>query len=117
MLRIITKSLKTGVLTEAQPCGTQASFGFPVIDFSRCVACDECARSCPTGAIQAVESGPGRKTVTLSYAACIQCRECVNGCPEHAVGVSHDVEVAAYTRQQLAQVASFDVDPVSGRGT
>jgi len=71
MLRIITKSLRTGVLTETQPFAAQASFGFPVIDFSRCVACDECARSCPTGAIQAVESEPGRKTVTLSYAACI----------------------------------------------
>ena len=117
MLRIIVKSLKTGVLTEAQPFGAQASFGFPVIDFSRCVACDECARSCPTGAIQTVESAPGRKTVTLSYAACIQCRECVSGCPEQAVGISHDIEVAAYTREQLARTASFDVDPANGRGT
>ena len=117
MFRIIAKSLKTGVLTEAHPFDTQPSFGFPDIDFSRCVACDECARSCPTGAIQTVESGPGRKTVTLSYAACIQCRECVSGCPEQAIGVSHDVEVAAYTRQQLARTASFDVDPATGRGT
>jgi len=31
--------------------------------------------------------------------------------------VSHAVEVAAYTRQQLAQSASFDVDPVTGNGT
>ena len=117
MFRIIAKSLTTGVLTEAHPFETQPSFGFPVIDFSRCVACDECARSCPTGAIQTDASGPGRKTVTLSYAACIQCRECVSGCPEQAVGVSHDVEVAAYTRQQLARTASFAVDPATGRGT
>ena len=116
MLRILMKSLKTGILTEAQPFNAQASFGFPVIDFSRCVACDECARACPTGAIHAVESEPGRKTVTLSYAACIQCGECVSGCPERAVSVSHDVDVAAYTRQQLARTASFDVDPASGRG-
>jgi Ni,Fe-hydrogenase III small subunit/NAD-dependent dihydropyrimidine dehydrogenase PreA subunit len=117
MLRTIVKSLRTGVLTEAHPFETRPSFGFPVIDFSRCVACDECARSCPTGAIQTAASGPGRKTVTLSYAACIQCRECVSGCPEQAVGVSHDVEVAAYTRQQLARTASFDVDTATGRGT
>jgi Ni,Fe-hydrogenase III small subunit/Pyruvate/2-oxoacid:ferredoxin oxidoreductase delta subunit len=116
MFRIIVKSLTTGILTEAHPFDTQPSFGFPVIDFSRCVACDECAQSCPTGAIQTVESGPGRKTVTLSYGACIQCRECVSGCPEQAVGVSHDVEVAAYTRQQLAHSASFDVDATTGRG-
>jgi Ni,Fe-hydrogenase III small subunit/formate hydrogenlyase subunit 6/NADH:ubiquinone oxidoreductase subunit I len=116
MLRIFAKSFKTGVLTEAQPFSAQASFGFPVIDFSRCVACDECARSCPTGAIQTAELSPGRKTVTLSYAACIQCRECVSACPEQAIGVSHDIEVAAYTRQQLGRTASFDIEPSSGRG-
>jgi Ni,Fe-hydrogenase III small subunit/NAD-dependent dihydropyrimidine dehydrogenase PreA subunit len=117
MLNILAKSLKTGVLTEPRSSGPAPSFGFPVIDFSRCVACDECARSCPTGAIQTARTDEGRKTVTLSYAACIQCRECVEGCPEQAVAVSHDVEVAAYTRQQLARAASFDVDPASGRGT
>jgi Ni,Fe-hydrogenase III small subunit/Pyruvate/2-oxoacid:ferredoxin oxidoreductase delta subunit len=116
MLSIIAKSLKTGVLTETRSSEAPPSFGFPVIDFSRCVACDECARSCPTGAIRTVESGPGRRTVTLSYAACIQCRECVSGCPEQAVGVSHDVDVAAYSREQLARTASFDVDSATGRG-
>jgi Ni,Fe-hydrogenase III small subunit/Pyruvate/2-oxoacid:ferredoxin oxidoreductase delta subunit len=115
MLSIIAKSLKTGVLTETQSSEAPPSFGFPIMDFSRCVACDECARSCPTGAIQTATSGD-RKTVTLSYGACIQCRECVNGCPEQAISVSHDVEVAAYTRQQLARSASFDVNPATGRG-
>ena len=117
MFRIIAKSLKTGVLTDANPFGGPASFGFPAIDFSRCTACDACARSCPTGAIQVVASEPGRKRLTLSYAACIQCRECVTGCPEQAVSVSSSVEVAAYTRQQLARAAVFDIDPSTGRGT
>ena len=57
MLGIIIESLKTGVITEPDPLGMPASFGFPVIDFSRCTACDECARACPTGAIQ---HGAGR---------------------------------------------------------
>ncbi len=105
------------MLTEANPFGRQASFGFPAIDFSRCTACDECARSCPTGAIQTTALGPGVKTVSLSYAACIQCRECVAACPEQAIAVAHDIEVAAYTREQLARTASFDVDPQTGRGT
>lgn len=116
MLSIIARSLKTGVLTETRSSEAPPSFGFPVIDFSRCVACDECARSCPTGAIETRASGEGRRTVTLSYGACIQCRECVSGCPEQAVSVSHEVEIAAYTRQQLARTASFDVDPATGRG-
>jgi len=117
MFRIILKSLQTGVLTEANPFGSHASFGFPAIDFSRCTACDECARSCPTGAIRTTTPAPGRKTVSLSYAACIQCRACVTACPEQAVSVSTDIEIAAYTRQQLARTASFTMDPTTGRGT
>jgi Ni,Fe-hydrogenase III small subunit/Pyruvate/2-oxoacid:ferredoxin oxidoreductase delta subunit len=114
---IITRSLKTGIVTETDPFGRQASFGFPVIDFSRCTACDECARVCPSGAITAVAPAPGSKTLSLSYAACIQCRECVTKCPERAVEISTDIEVAAYTRAQLAQTASFTVDHTTGRHT
>jgi Ni,Fe-hydrogenase III small subunit/formate hydrogenlyase subunit 6/NADH:ubiquinone oxidoreductase subunit I len=117
MLRIIAKSLRTGILTEANPFGEDASFGFPVIDFSRCTACDACARSCPTGAIRTAPAGPDRKTLALSYAACIQCRECVTACPEQAVSVSSGVEVAAYSRQQLARTAVFDIDRPTGRAT
>ena len=114
MLGILINSLKTGVITEAEPLGMPASFGFPVIDFSRCTACDECARACPTGAIQTTTAGADRKIVTLSYAACIQCRACVDACPEEAVSAGRDIEVAAFTRQQLQQTASFDVDAATG---
>jgi Ni,Fe-hydrogenase III small subunit/formate hydrogenlyase subunit 6/NADH:ubiquinone oxidoreductase subunit I len=117
MFNLLTKSLQTGVLTEANPFGTRASFGFPVMDFSRCTACDDCVRSCPTGAIQSAMPTTGWKTLTLSYAPCIQCRECVNACPEQAITVSHGVEVAAYTREQLARTASFTVDVGTGRTT
>ena len=115
MLNILTKSLKTGVLTEANPFGTQPAFGFPIIDFERCTACEECARVCPTAAISTEVVAPGRRTLTLSYAACIQCRQCVAGCPEGVVSVSTNVEVAAYSRDQLAQTAVFDIDPATGR--
>jgi Ni,Fe-hydrogenase III small subunit/formate hydrogenlyase subunit 6/NADH:ubiquinone oxidoreductase subunit I len=117
MLGILIDSLKTGVITERDPLGAPASFGFPVIDFARCTACGECARVCPTGAIDTASAGADKKTVTLSYAACIQCRACVTGCPEQAVSASHSVEVAAYTRQQLTRRASFGIDPSTGRGT
>jgi Ni,Fe-hydrogenase III small subunit/formate hydrogenlyase subunit 6/NADH:ubiquinone oxidoreductase subunit I len=117
MSSILGKSVVTGVLTERDPFGSRASFGFPVIDFSRCTACEACARSCPTGAIRTEAVAADRKTLSLSYAACIQCRECVTGCPEEAVTVSTGVEVAAHTREQLARRATFDVDPRTSRGT
>jgi Ni,Fe-hydrogenase III small subunit/NAD-dependent dihydropyrimidine dehydrogenase PreA subunit len=117
MLDILSTSLRTGSLTEADPFGGRASFGFPVMDFTRCVACDGCARACPTGAIRAEAVTPVLTHVSLSYAACIQCRACVTACPEQAISVSPDIEVAAYSRDQLARTASFDVDPATGRGT
>lgn len=117
MLGILTKSLRTGSLTEADPFGSRASFGFPVMDFSKCTACDACVQSCPTGAIRTEGVTPVLKTVTLSYAACIQCRACVTACPEQAISVSPAIEVAAYSRDQLARTASFDVDPSTGLGT
>jgi Ni,Fe-hydrogenase III small subunit/Pyruvate/2-oxoacid:ferredoxin oxidoreductase delta subunit len=116
MFRIIAKSVKTGVLTEADPFGARPPFGFPVIDFARCTACDECARVCPTGAIASAAPAPGLRTLSLSYAACIQCRECVTHCPEQAVSTANEVEVAAYSREQLTRTASFNVD-TAGRTT
>src|SRR5438132_6215789 len=115
MFTILAKSLKTGVVTETNPFGTHVSFGFPIIDFMRCTACGECARVCPSGAIHTETHDSGRKTLSLSYASCIQCRECVTKCSEQAVSVSNDVEVAAYSRQQLARTAVFEVDASTGR--
>ena len=117
MLRILSSSLKTGVLTERNTFGARAAFGFPMIDFDRCTACDECAAVCPTGAIRTAASGAGSKTLTLSYAACIQCGECVAGCPEQAIVPSTRIDVAAYSREQLARTGRFDVDAATGRCT
>ena len=117
MFKILVDSLKTGVITERRPFDVRPPFGFPVFDFSRCTLCEECARACPTGAIHAGEAGPGRRTLSLSYASCIQCRACVDACPEKAVSAGREVEVAAFSRQQLQQTASFGVNAATGGWT
>ena len=114
MFRIIVDSLKSGVLTERRPFDQRPPFGFPVIDFSRCTLCDECARACPTGAIHSQDAGTHQRMLTLSYATCIQCRECVAACPDQAISAGAGAEVAAYTREQLSQAAVFDVHDGSG---
>ena len=117
MFKIIVDSLRTGILTERKPFEVRPPFGFPVIDFPRCTLCEECARACPTGAIHTGAAGPGQRTLSLSYATCIQCRACVEACPENAVSGGRDVEVAAFSREQLQQTASFDVNTATGACT
>ena len=117
MFRIIFDSLRTGVLTEPQPFDLRPPFGFPVIDFARCTLCEECVRSCPTGAIQAGTTGPGQRALSISYASCIQCRGCVDACGEKVISAGRELEVAAFTRQQLQQTAAFNVDAVTGTCT
>jgi Ni,Fe-hydrogenase III small subunit/formate hydrogenlyase subunit 6/NADH:ubiquinone oxidoreductase subunit I len=112
---ILSKSLKTGIVTKKDPFSSRPPFGFPVIDFEACTACDECVGVCPTAALQTGRPAADRKTLSLSYALCIQCRECVDACPEGAIHPGRRFEVAAYSREQLTQRASFDVDGATGR--
>jgi Ni,Fe-hydrogenase III small subunit/NAD-dependent dihydropyrimidine dehydrogenase PreA subunit len=116
MFHLIAGSLGAGALTERNPFTTRPPFGFPVVDFSRCTACDACARACPTGAIHLAAPAADRRVLSIRYAACIQCRECVAACPEQAVSPGRDFEIVAYTREQLTRTASFEVDG-AGRAT
>jgi Ni,Fe-hydrogenase III small subunit/formate hydrogenlyase subunit 6/NADH:ubiquinone oxidoreductase subunit I len=113
VFRILARSARTGIVTDAHPLAARPHRGFPAIDFRRCTACGACASACPTGAIEVGETVKTR-TVSLSYGQCISCRECVVACPEGAVTAGHGLDLAAYTREQLTRRASFDVDP-SGR--
>jgi Ni,Fe-hydrogenase III small subunit/NAD-dependent dihydropyrimidine dehydrogenase PreA subunit len=116
MFRILARSARTGIVTEKEPLAPRLHLGFPIIDSHRCTACGECARACPTGAIQ-VAKADRVSTVSLAYGQCISCRECLSACPEGAVTAGSAFDLAAYTREQLTRRASFDLDPSSGRAT
>jgi Ni,Fe-hydrogenase III small subunit/formate hydrogenlyase subunit 6/NADH:ubiquinone oxidoreductase subunit I len=114
VFRILSRSARTGIVTDPHPLAARPHRGFPAIDFRGCTACGDCASACPTGAIEVGEEGKTR-TLSLSYGQCISCRECVAACPEGAVTAGHGSDLAAYTREQLTRRASFDVD-AAGRG-
>ena len=130
MFRILARSARTGIVTDPRPFAVREHRGFPVIDFPRCTACGDCARACPTGAIQVEDTGattpgpsprtgPGpsprtSRTVSLSYGQCISCRECLAACPEGAVTAGRTLDPVAYTREQLTRRASFDLEPSTG---
>lgn len=117
MFRILSRSVKTGIVTKKDPFSSRPPFGFPVIDYTACTGCDECVKVCPTAALQADQPAPDRKTLSLSIPLCIQCRECVDACPEGAVLPGRELEVAAYSREQLTRRAVFDVDRATGRAS
>ena len=117
MFSILSRSLKTGIVTKKDPFSARPPFGFPVVDFQACTACDECVTACPTAALQTDRPAAGRKTLSLSYALCIQCRECALAGPEGAIRPGREFEVAAYSREQLTERASFHVDGATGRAS
>ncbi len=71
----------------------------------RCVACGLCEWACPTDCItifpaettDEVERYPAVFNIELSR--CMFCGLCEEACPEEAIVMSHNVEVAAFTRR------------------
>jgi Ni,Fe-hydrogenase III small subunit/formate hydrogenlyase subunit 6/NADH:ubiquinone oxidoreductase subunit I len=116
VFRILSRSLRAGIVTRRDPFAERPVCGFPVVDCDTCTACGDCARSCPTGALRIDAPAPGRRTLSLSYAACIQCRECVSACGENGIRLAGDHELAAYSREQLVRRAAFVHDAGLGRG-
>lgn len=111
MLRILKESVSRGVVTssfpEHMPELPEEFRGTPVIDFARCVACDRCAGSCPTGAItlRTPVGGPGdpanERQLSISYGDCIFCGECAVACPE-CISISPDVFLATPDKAALS---------------
>ncbi len=63
----------------------QHSSAKPVIDKNNCVACAQCARVCPEGAISIVD-----KIAVIDYEKCVGCGQCIAACNFQAVMPSFD---------------------------
>ena len=124
MFRILARSVRTGIVTDPRPLAHRHDLRLPVVDFTRCTACGDCAQACPTGALRldppavptsVVATAPATTTVSLSYGACIGCRECVAACPEGVIADASGPDLVAYTREQLTVRAAFEAGPVGSR--
>jgi Ni,Fe-hydrogenase III small subunit/formate hydrogenlyase subunit 6/NADH:ubiquinone oxidoreductase subunit I len=106
MLRILKQALTGGVATNSYPrVVAEPPDGFrgkPVIDFTRCTACDACAEACPTSAIT-VQTGAqkrGERTVAMNYGDCIFCGECEAACPD-AIHLTKEFQLAVTNKSEL----------------
>ncbi len=54
----------------------------PVIDTSKCISCNKCARNCKASCINV-------KTHTVDYSRCVACMDCINQCSENAIRYIH----------------------------
>lgn len=75
-------------------------------DKSTCVACDLCAKACPSDCIQVdgeKKEGDRRKSVTLfllDYTKCSLCGACVEVCPVDALDYSKAYNLASTSKQE-----------------
>lgn len=71
-----------------------------------CIACNQCARICPTGCISLSGSRDENKkmridTYDINFEICILCDLCTEVCPTEAVLMTDQFELAAYSRDVL----------------
>lgn len=104
MLRILKKTIKSGVVTIKYPYGQDiAPVGFrgkPEIDPNRCTFCGDCAKACPPRVICLNEAGGGM-TLTLDCGGCIFCGMCEEVCQYGAIRLTQEYELASRTRSDL----------------
>ena len=105
MFRILAKSLKTGILTEREPFTARPPFGFPVIDFARCTACEECAAPAPR-ARSSCRAGAGPAAALALVCGLHPMPGMRHGLSRAGRVRRRDFEVAAYTPDQLTHTAS-----------
>ncbi len=73
---------------------------------SACTACGVCVRACPHGSI-VLEShmGENKKRVvdkyTINLGDCMYCGLCADACAFNALDMSHEFELACYSRQNI----------------
>jgi NADH-quinone oxidoreductase subunit I len=83
-----------------------------------CTACGVCIRACPHGCI-VLEShmGPDKKRVvdkyTIDLGRCIMCGLCADACAFHSLAMSHEFELACYSRKSMDWDGDMLLEPAT----
>jgi Ni,Fe-hydrogenase III small subunit/NAD-dependent dihydropyrimidine dehydrogenase PreA subunit len=102
MLKILGERVRQGFRTMAYPAADPPPLpdrlrGLPVLDSTKCPdGCRECAKACPTDAINFTDGKP-----RLDMGRCLFCTDCQDACPEGAISYSRDYRLASRTREGL----------------
>jgi len=70
--------------------------GAPIIDRMLCTHSGECAKICPTNAIEI-----GSDSLTIDIGRCIFCGACIKVCPKQAIKMSQLIELASIKKTNL----------------
>lgn len=103
MLRILKKSLKTGIVTDAYPAGKsipEDGFrGLPERSADKCIQCGKCSDSCPTNAIRLDQNVQGDQAGQADFwvidaKRCLFCGYCEEACDAGALSLGRQFELA-----------------------
>ena len=78
--------------------------GFHRFDLTACIACERCARECPTGCIhiqkQTAEGRKGFQTTQfeIDYGQCLMCGICTENCPGECLRMGSCYDLSTYGR-------------------
>mgnify|MGYP001308339390 CR=1 FL=1 len=83
--------------------------GIQYVDPEKCIVCNQCARICPTQCITLTgkpNPDPEKRvkvldTFDINFEICILCDLCTEVCPTEAIVMTHNFELAAYSRDEL----------------
>lgn len=114
MLTFLKKALKTGVVTGQDPLvppEVDKNFrGKPEHQPEQCIACAACVNACPANALNVeTDLATGMQKWSLFLGRCIFCARCEEVCPTGAIKLTPEVQLAAFTKEDLYQRSDFPI--------